>query len=1606
MTLSDLRARLSDLHSSSAGVREQIEQTYLRLTEAAPESPEASQLKQRLVDLRKEFSSVRVRERSLVGDADMRQFVSQLDGAIPIVLVPLRVQTRFRHDQDGGTTLLIRVYPDDVAVQRHEPRLSESERRAGKLFWNAAAVSADPDEPTRRTVWRGIVARFNLRRAAWIIKATNPNALQGGDTLDEPVRVPAAWTLPERLVFRLFGQSDHLLANELQGALIPDGLEMGLDPTQPDLGFNLSGGDLDYPPEVRWQTDFDAAIAVGMGVAVKLKDLGNPRRIERLIVVGVRIGTDERRSADLLMQLIDDHRYTDGFSIVPQGTPTNVTNDDDAPTPADVDATFTWLTGPGAYKGDGRDILYEDECDGLRLAHALGISPDATRYVERADCGDGREAIAMKRALWAGTLGYYIQQMLAPMLESPAPPFDPHLPERLILAARFFFTHFVFGRGPLPAIRVGAQPYGMLPISADTIAGGADAISPWADSFLDPFLRQLHDKMLLLAPTWIALSGQTPRAGAGPNANARLLDVLARQASSVEWHAERFAGPEYLKAYADFKNQGIGTNTPFNQFLAQLTQRFDAFQSTFPGLFSRWPRIFDLTFFGAYWATIVSHLGQQIKGLDRGLSALLTGDVVDNHPYSERRGIDPAYPNYIAWLGSNTFEDVRRGLLHTNAKGAVEPVTALLYMALRQSLLYEHAFLAMRLFSRFRTNPANGRPYAWSDFAEKELYNTGFSFETTYWDFVHMANDAGWPLGTPIPTKGSVLDLVRSRDGLRQAVPDWKSTFGDIDESYRALGMFARDGFPTARLERLFAEHMDLASYRLDAWLTGHAFQRLLAHRVWRRESRAGRTSPLRPAPGETSLVRYDLNHRPLGPYSTGIYLGAYGWIEGIEAGPVGRPVDDLPRELTPLNRGSVTRDPDNYGLVHAPSLNQATTAAVLRSASVTEPNTTAFNVDLSSTRTRDALWIIDGVRNGQSPAALLGYRFERALRDRDPQLQQHLPALRAGFPMPRQVDTDPGPQAAIPAHDVVNGLLMVQARRDSTLGTKLAAIPAPDSSVIANLVDGIADALDACGDLMLAESVHQAAQGNYDRAGAVVTAAGEFTHVPEDFDVLRTPRSGTALVHRLLVATNAPIGAAPATLRARLEPALNDWVGSLIGPLTAITCDVSYTFASGQFATTVSWDQFGLEPIDFAFLTDERFESELNARLDLAARPAFDAVHPGEAIVEIVVDTTNAIAVIALLQRLRELLTFSRPASLRDFVAPSTLHGLSGDALDAIDADELTERVLGVRQDNLALRDPDSLWLQFDALVTACHAPVADPESLLLLASQFGVTEAVPRGGDLDAQIVRVAEVLEARMEKAIRIWTPFTPPVKDALRICREIVEALLGGAFPLMPRLTLPGTVAGAALAPASPDQVDDWLFQNSALREGARRMQYVRVLGEELATALNPLQLFQWPTTNTQWIALAPLSRTQLAGDLVSIVVQPAGAFDVTDTVTALVIDEWMETIPPSEEVTGITFHYDAPNAEPPQALLLAVSQRRELTNLRWTWDEVTACVDQALLLAKMRTVGPDDLRRTRLDPVLPATLAPETMFPATISTSWFGNVVGEVATEMVTRLRET
>ena len=56
------------------------------------------------------------------------------DPARPLVLFPVRLETRFFPQSDGSSELRVRVYPDKVHIDTHEPELTEDELTWGRHF--------------------------------------------------------------------------------------------------------------------------------------------------------------------------------------------------------------------------------------------------------------------------------------------------------------------------------------------------------------------------------------------------------------------------------------------------------------------------------------------------------------------------------------------------------------------------------------------------------------------------------------------------------------------------------------------------------------------------------------------------------------------------------------------------------------------------------------------------------------------------------------------------------------------------------------------------------------------------------------------------------------------------------------------------------------------------------------------------------------------------------------------------------------------------------------------------------------------------------------------------------------------------------------------------------------------------------------------------------------------------------------------------------------------------------------------------------------------------------------------------------------------------------
>ena len=213
--------------------------------------------------------------------------------------------------------------------------------------------------------------------------------------------------------------------------------------------------------------------------------------------------------------------------------------------------------------------------------------------------------------------------------------------------------------------------------------------------------------------------------------------------------------------------------------------------------------------------------------------------------------------------------------------------------------------------------------------------------------------------------------------------------------------------------------------------------------------------------------------------------------------------------------------------------------------------------------------------------------------------------------------------------------------------------------------VERLLDINDAVADLAIAESVHQIAQGNYDRAAATLDtySKGSFPPIP---DVIKTPRSGITLTHRVglqLDSLLAPEDPGNKTPRSKGEPAINNWLSGILPAMDDIVCVVEFYDHSedSMRSELVSMEDLGLLPVDIVYMTQMESENAMTVLDDAIVLFAVQEFTP-RADVRIEIKYTQKaeddskltlFELAPLLNSLRTLIQHSRPLTERDIKLP-----------------------------------------------------------------------------------------------------------------------------------------------------------------------------------------------------------------------------------------------------------------------------------------------------------------------------------------------------------------
>ncbi|WP_118976928.1 hypothetical protein [Taibaiella koreensis] len=1519
------------------------------------------QHKAKIKDLSFNWTELNSKERDMVATLQesfggFTNLVNQMNDRYPILFFPVRIETAFSTEQ--ARQLWVRIYPDDIAVDTHEEALTQSEMDEAMRYWRSWVDN--PANLDRVQAWDLLCRSFGAERAAWValqMKPVNLVTANPSDPLDFPVLTPkqGSWSkqpvtniMPDAFVIYAYANDGSLIT--YQTANIPDELKMGIDPTiDPDdpsadpMSFdqqNIAGrkNELVANPNVDWMIDFDAAIANGLGARIGLTDSQYNNGFSKILVLGVKSSLNVTESQNRLQALINNHHYTDGFSLLKQGTSTNNTDTDYAGysfVEFGNNTTFATEQGQALFNPV---YVQRQKKDGQVLCEALGIDFDVMYHIFQSNGTDISNAMNTGNLLYQVSFGYTANELM--------PIFGTRSSNNNEL--KQFFSDYVRSRGALPSIRSGTQPYGILPASVYSRIN-------WDTDPNAGLYRRIFDYTAALDRHWtnavaslehVGFSGLA-RAASPPSSSPvqQLSDVLSQHAVSTEYVQRVGVGAGYI--WNNLEYAALKYPEQRERWSQEQMSRMERTISE-----SGLPLQYD-------------HKSVQINYLETQSNMSLALVADDNTPPdAPLPKIGKRKYNMLEVLYRATFDQLRDedfsslGLSDKDNDRFLK--NNMLYRFVRQSLMlefYEAACELLRIDESQR--------------GESEFVNIVESASPP--TFQRDAEGQVGPMGalTYGPSRLQLMQTpykeVTISTYLSTAKGDRIPEMKNLVEAKASLLQLTRVNVRDLNL--LTAEMVDSVSYRFDTWRLALVNQRLNALRGIRDGSSAR---------------------------NMGIYLGAYGWVTDV------RRTTDLQPVPPPTQDGQfesgIVHDLSNKGYIHAPSINQAVTGAVMLSGYTDRANSNMENplsVNLSSERVRAALDIMDGIRNGQNLSVLLGFELERRLHTFHNALNVNplIQNLRRYYPVDAFVvdpNTQPGIVDKVKARNVINGAKVIEIyKTDGNISTIAAngGIGSGDPlyNPLQTEIDWIWDLMDAVGDIAMAEGLFHVVQGNPVKGGAIADAISKGNLVAEP-DVVSSPKSGLEVGQRFTMHfTTADVSelfndwdGGVDSRRKDAEPYINKWLSGILPAPGNIICTVTDQDHNSQVVTAA---ELALQPADLMYLVGEELADD-DSMLSLIVKKYVRKTYGYTRATTLTINyapTTGAsnisfTEVLPVLLYARKVITASRPLTTHDYMLP----GEAQETLRLYNITEINTRATTARSVLITAKN------DLNTALTGPFSFTAVSDALYVL-SRFGFEQTVYEFiNDTDAEAEETlkawgASVLaqaQARIT-ASNFTIPVPGPADDPVPFVNGAIDslkAIFGGSFAVLPLFSIrpqeqayfvPMLNGSSSLLQDNGNQsnellMDEWLGSIAKVRKNAADYEMLSILaGAVQFTAFAsrpflPLQIPYAGDSTERWLGAAVNAgnTAALKEGRIAIGASLPASYELTGDQAGILVDEWIDVIPAREQTSGISFHHNQPNAKAPQCLLLGLTP--QITG-NWRWDDLVDMLNETLELAKKRAV---------------------------------------------------
>lgn len=421
----------------------------------------------------------------------------------PLGLLPVRLETRYQRD-----TLLVRIFPDEIHVDSHDPGVTDVERAAWEQF--RKALEATNDAPPMLDLWLRLARDVGTSRALYL---ASQRTLQGLPARPPGyARPPRASLLPERFVAHAWVDSLQTSPIRTEAAkLVREPLALAPDPAKPGVSGSAS-----MDADTVWMTSFLEAERAGMALRIALPKTSS--QVVQLVVLGVRASADPATTADDWDRHLGGQLVDGGLSLPPPGSATNALPGQRPlfSTRPDTTALYHRALGfrvltPTDPRDDPRPRREPPQnrwAPAMQTAEALGLTPTLFSHLEGAE-DDTLQAEAAMRGLLRGA---FETELRAAFGNTGA----------LEMAIGQLSDGSALG--PYPTLMVRSQPYGVVPLAlGNDVFGNADWDTLW--SVADA----------LRSTAFASATGQVPRiAGQTPaDPIERMIAVLQSEGVAV-----------------------------------------------------------------------------------------------------------------------------------------------------------------------------------------------------------------------------------------------------------------------------------------------------------------------------------------------------------------------------------------------------------------------------------------------------------------------------------------------------------------------------------------------------------------------------------------------------------------------------------------------------------------------------------------------------------------------------------------------------------------------------------------------------------------------------------------------------------------------------------------------------------------------------------------------------------------------------------------------------------------------------------------------------------------------------------------------------------------